>query len=315
MKNYRSIFYGTSNFGLPALEWLFKNTELIAVVTSPDKPVGRKQEILGSPIKQWAKAKDGLIIFQPNFYNDYLEQALAHLSPDIAIVADYGKIIPEKFLRIPKYRSLNLHVSLLPKYRGPSPMQTAILNREKISGVSLFVMQQKVDTGPIVSQREINLDPGETFQSLHEKSSKEAALLLEDTLEKYIRGRIKPRSQDESQVTHTRLFKKEDGKIDWQKNAEEIEAMVRALNPWPGTFAAAQTKNAKNKAQNLKIFKVQIADTKTLTPGEVKISGRKMLVGTGSTDLEILELQLEGSKRMSMVDFLAGFRGSLEKFI
>ena len=311
LRDIRTIFYGTSTFGIPAAEWLLKNTNLVAVITTPDKPVGREQEFLGSSVKQWARDNKDLNILQPEGLKDEgLNDVLADLSPDLALVADYGKIIPGTVLDIPKYKTLNLHVSLLPKYRGASPMQTAILNGEKVSGVTLFVLEPKLDTGPIIAQKEIVLEPEENFETLHKKSASLSAELLNEYLEPYVGGEIKPKPQDHSQATYTKIFSKEDGRIDWQKSAEQIERMIRALNPWPGTWSNLVGLLPGDKTKLVKIFQANLSD-KELSPGETFTQNDKLFVGTGDGALEVHELQIEGGKRLTTSQFLKGVRNKI----
>ena len=315
MKNIKTIFYGTSDFGIPALEWLYANTNLKAIVTTPDMPAGRKMEMRVSPVKQWflGETKGEAVILQPsNLKDKNFQEQLRKLNPDVALVADYGKIIPAEVLDIPKYKTLNLHVSLLPKYRGASPMQTAILNGETTSGVTLFILEPTLDTGPTIVQEKIVLDKDETYPTLHSKSAKVSADLLGKYLGDYVNGKIQPKQQNHSEATHTKLFTKEDGRIDWTKPAEEIERMVRALNPWPGVYTNLKTQNEKLKTEDkiMKIFKAEVSNKK-LAPGETLIENGRIFVGTGSNALEILELQVSGGRRMSAKEFITGLRGEI----
>src|SRR3989338_166242 len=313
MDKPRVIFFGTSAFGLPVLAWLYENTSLVAVATSPDKPVGRKQELSSSPVKQWLGDKQ-IILLQPNdLKNIYIEQVLKHLSLDVAVVASYGKIITKNILDIPRKGFLNLHVALLPKYRGAAPMQYAIWAGEKVTGVTLFVLDELLDHGPIISQKEISVDPDETFESLHKKSEDLSVELLDESLFKYLSSEIKPREQNHELATLAPSFKKEDGKIDWQKPADEIDRQIRALNPWPGTYSKIKMEKSKIKIeeQGLKIFKVEISDKK-LKPGEVEVDNKRIFIGTGTVALEILELQVSGGKRMKAADFAAGVGDKLK---
>ena len=304
MQKLRTVFFGTSEFGLPALEWLFQNTDLQAVITTPDKPSGRKQELIPSPVKQWAE-RNNIRLLQPDDLKDEVFQnVLRDLDPEVAIVASYGKIIPQKVLDIPKYKSLNLHPSLLPKYRGATPVQNAILNGDKITGTTLMLMDDKMDHGPILAQKKYDIWPKTTYPQLHEELGKLSAEVLAENWEEYVKGELTPQPQDEAKAIYVKLLTKEDGKIDWKKEASEIERQIRAFTPWPGTYTVSGE-------DTIKIFKAQISDKK-LVPGETLIENKKLFVGTASSALEILELQMPGGKRLTAEQFLTGFRGELK---
>ena len=217
----------------------------------------------------------------------------------------FGKIIQKSILDIPILGCLNVHPSLLPKYRGASPVQTAVLNGDKITGTTLMLMDEELDHGPILAQKELAIQNGETAPDLRQRLAVFSADLLAQTLPKYLAGQLRPRPQDHTQATLTWQFHKEDGHIDWTKSAEEIERMTRALNPWPGTFTNT------NLNKTIKIYQTSLSDEKKYQPGEVGIETKKIFVGTGSTDLEILELQMAGGNRMSAENFVTGFRGAL----
>jgi len=244
------IFIGTSRFALPALEKLVEaaivaanSYQISAVITPPDKPSGRKQEITPPPVKQTA-LKHNLKVFQPEKILS-IKQEINQINPDLIIVAAYGQIIPKDILDIPRFKSLNLHPSLLPKYRGSSPIQAAILNGDKITGSTLMVLDEKMDHGPIISQKKINIESSDNYQTLEEKLSHQAADLLIEILPQYFEGKIQPVSQDHDQASYTKILSRQDGKIDWQKSAQEIERMVRAFYPWPGAWTIKEGKRLK----------------------------------------------------------------------
>ncbi len=234
-KKHKIIFIGTSKFAVPILENLVKdNYQILAVVTATDKPIGRKQKITPPPIKKTA-LKHKLEILQPKKIAD-CELRVKDYNPDLIIVAAYGQIIPKNILEIAQLGSLNIHPSLLPKYRGPSPIQTAILNGEKTTGITLMLMDEKMDHGPIIAQKQTPIAPSDTYQTLEEKLALAGADLLIETLSQYLQGKIKPKPQDESQASYTKILTRQDGQINWQKSALEIERKVRAYYPWPGTW-------------------------------------------------------------------------------
>jgi len=209
------IFMGTPEFGAIILEGLIKaNYKLVLVITAPDKPVGRKQILTPSPVKVVAQ-KYKIPILQP----EKIQEAIAEIratSPGLVIVAAYGQILPKEILDIPKYGCLNFHPSLLPKYRGPSPIQYAILNGEKKTGVTIMLMNEKMDHGPILAQSALIVEEDETGQSLHNKLANLGARLLMETIPKWQKGMIKPQPQDEKKVTFTKILSREDGKINWK---------------------------------------------------------------------------------------------------
>lgn len=300
----KAVFFGTSSFGIPALEWLSQNAELLAVVTTPDKPAGRRMLLQSSPIKDWAM-QNGIKLLQPEKLKPpEFQSELASFGAEVAVLASYGKIVPQEILDIFPKGIVNIHPSLLPKYRGATPVQSAILSGDKNTGVSLMLMDKDLDHGPIISQSEYPISGEDTNESLHDKLAAESVKLLSNNFYKYLAGEIKPVEQNHAEATFTKLLTKDDGKIDWKKPAEEIERQVRALVPWPGTWT--ETPDGV-----LKIFSVAITDLK-LEPGQVTIGNNKIYIGTGFNALEILVLQIAGGRRVGAEEFLRGYRGKLE---
>jgi len=269
MRKEKIIFIGTSSFALPALENLIQEYQILAVVTAPDKPTGRKQELTPSPVKEIA-LKYGLSILQPEKILD-IKQKISKLEPDLIIVASYGQIIPQDILEIPKKNSLNLHPSLLPKYRGPSPIQIAILNGDQITGLTIIQMDSKMDHGPIIIQKETKINPDDTFQSLEARLAEEIADLIILTLPQYFKNKIEPQIQDESQVSYTKILTRDDGKIDLEQDPKKIERKVRAFYPWPGTWTEIN-------GQRIKILKVKLKDNKLFLE-LVQPAGKKPMTG------------------------------------
>ncbi len=301
LKQLKVIFMGTPDFSVPSLLSLINNSNVIAVVTQPDKKVGRKQAITPAPIKKVA-LEHKIEVLQPEKIkgNANFEKQIKDLQPDLIVVVAYGFILPQEILDIPKYGVINVHASLLPKYRGASPIQSAILNGDQETGVSLMLIDDQMDHGPVLTQESLKINDNDTFESLHDKLAQLGADLLAETLPKYIKGSIKPVTQNEKDATYCQLIKKEDGKIDWTKSAEEIERQVRAFNPWPGVFTFW-------KGKQLKVIKSKVIKSKEHNVGEIFKDNEMLAVACGKDTLEILELQIEGKKQMSAKEFLNGY--------
>jgi methionyl-tRNA formyltransferase len=299
---WRIVFFGTPSFALPTLRTLFEGSdEVIAVVTQPDREKGRGRKVVISPVKELA-LQHGLKPLQPErAKEEAFQKALEILQPDLFVVAAYGQILPKSILGIPKYGAVNVHASLLPKYRGAAPIAWAILNGEKVTGVTTMMMDEGMDTGDILLQAEIPISNEETCERLHDRLASLGARLLSETLEKMKGGEIRSIPQDHSKATYAPPLKKEDGHIDWKKGAREIDRQIRAFNPWPGAFT-------KWNDQLLKIFKGEIKEgTLAGKPGAVVWIGSDFIeVETGKGLLRIQEVQLEGRKRMNLRDFLLG---------
>lgn len=314
----RLIYMGTPSFAVPALEALIAGSragavlaegyEIVTVITRPDKPSGRKQEIVYSPVKLAALAH-GLPVWQPgSFKKPENQEALAAYRADLFIVAAFGQILPQAVLDLPRYGTLNIHASLLPKYRGSSPISEAILAGERETGVTIMLIDAGVDTGPTLLQRAIPLSESETTASLTSKLADLGASALLEVLPRWVQGQLSPLPQDSSQASHTRLLKKEDGRVDWSQPAELLARRVRAYIPWP---RACTTWRGKQ----LYILSARpLSTSSSTTPGLVSLetfsnAGRvqKVLrVATGQGSLCIDTLQLEGKKAMSADEFLRG---------
>ena len=305
------IFFGTPVFAAIVLEMLSKSKfKPAAVVTEPDKPVGRKQ-ILTPPAVKVVAQKYNIPILQPEKIRNLklplgpelgVEGEIRNLKPDLMILAAYGQMIPSEILNIPTFGSLNVHPSLLPKYRGASPIQTAILNGDKETGVTIILMDEKVDHGPIITNdKKLITNNKITTEELSKELAEFGAELLIKTLPKWLAGEIRPMPQDDLQATYTRQIKKEDGKIDWQKTAEEIERIVRAYWPWPSAYT-------KLNEKNIKIIKADILESEcNERPGTVFLtSDKKIAVACGKNTLILQELQLEGKRPMGAQEFFNG---------
>lgn len=327
----KTVFIGTPDFAVPSLRALINDTrfEVAAVVTQPDKKVGRKQILTPPPVKV-ETLKHNVNFFQPNKIEN-LKSEILKLKPDIIIVAAYAQIMPKSILEIPKYGCINIHASLLPRYRGASPIQAAIMNGDGESGITIMRMEKKVDTGPILTQMSIKILPDDTSGSLYKKLSELGAEILIPSLVGYTKGEIKPIPQDEQKASYAGLIKKKDGRIDWNKSAEEIERFVRAMNPWPGAFASLKIKNQKSPAstseagqakiknnnQILKIIEVEFQPLKinNYKAGEIFLYNNKLAVQCGKDSLIIKKVQLEGKKALPAQEFIRGQKDLIGKFL
>jgi methionyl-tRNA formyltransferase len=304
MKN-RIVFMGTPAFSVPALRAIVESKlfEICGIYTQPDKLAGRGRKTSVSPVKELAVSY-GLEVIQPKTLRSEEEVArMRSLKADIAVVSAYGKIIPENILDIPTYGCINVHPSLLPKYRGATPIPSAILNGEHITGVSIMLLDAGMDTGPLFRQKEERIDDSDNTATLSERLSIISADVLMEVLPLWLQGKIRPEPQDNSKATYTQVISKEDGKIDWNLSAVEIWRRVRAFQPWPGCFTTW-------KGRNLKISKAIPEETSTSQPGKVvrlpEKSGTTAGIECGDGILGILRLQLEGKKDMSLDEFIRG---------
>lgn len=292
------VFAGTSEFGIPTLEKL--KDQLVLIITQPDKPAGRDKKLTPPPIKLWAE-KHGLPIEQPDQIKS-LETRFRTLEPDLLLVAAYGQIIPSDILNIPKFGSINIHGSLLPKYRGASPIQTALLNGDKESGITLLKMDEKMDHGPIIAKQALVISADDTFTTLYKKLSLLASELTPRVLTDWLEGKINPTEQDHSRATFTKLLTRSDGKIDWSRPAAEIHNQIRALNPEPGTWTTLSGKTVK-------ILETEIlSDHKIELPGKLYVTDGKLAVKTLDNGLIIKKIKPEGKNEMSGRDFANGLQ-------
>jgi methionyl-tRNA formyltransferase len=282
---------------------LEKQFEIIAVVTAPDKPTGRKQVLTPSPVKKWALGANFSPIQPDKIRKPEWVSKIKELAPELIILTAFGQIIPQEILDIPKYKALNIHPSLLPKYRGASPIQSAILNGETETGVCLMIMDQELDHGQVISNLQFTISNKPTYIELSKQLSDLGAELLIKTLPDYIDGKIKPQEQNHAQATFCKLIKKEDGKIDWSKSAEEIERQIRAFQEWPESYTDFNNKILKiveadfeNRKTDYKIGKVFLDESKNLC------------AQTGNGILILKTLQLEGKKPVSAKEFINGHK-------
>ncbi len=296
------IFCGTPRFAVPSLERLAATGHRIhLVVTQPDRPKGRGLELVPSPVKQSAQKLD-LPITQPDRIktNDAFRSQLTSLNPDAIIVVGYGRIIPQWMLDLPPLGNMNLHASLLPKYRGAAPIQWAIANGETVTGNTTMRIDAGLDTGDILLQQQLPINLEDTAETLAPRLASLGADLLIETLAGLEAGTIRPRKQDDSQATLAPILKKEDGLIDFSRTAQEILNRLRGFQPWPGA-------HTRFRGKNLQILKAQPSNA-VVPPAELETIGDRLAVGCAkNTSLELLELQLEGKKPSSALAFINGY--------
>jgi methionyl-tRNA formyltransferase len=311
----RIVFIGTGDIGVPTLRALLNSEhELVGIVTQPDKPVGRDQVIEPPPIKKLITAigtvesgeghsaggqRRRIEILQPTKIKDpEATESIRKLAPDLIVVMAYGQILPKAVLEVPPLACLNVHASLLPRWRGAAPIQAAIAAGDRETGVTLMYMDQGLDTGDILLQRRVEILPNDTGGSVHDRLADVAPEALLESLRLVAAGNAPRIPQDNSIATHAPKLKREHGLIDWSESAEVIERKIRAFNPWPGAFM-------KIDNQNLKIFSASVVNVSG-QPGEILRSDKELVVGAGQRAVCLSEVQLEGKRRMTGAEFLRG---------
>jgi len=300
----RIVFIGTGEIGVPTLRALQKSEhELGGVVTQPDKPVGREQKITAPPIKKALIAggpnAGPAQTLQPARIKDReaINQIRA-LAPDVIVVMAYGQILPRAVLEIPKIACLNLHASLLPRWRGAAPIQAAIAAGDREAGMTVMYMDEGLDTGDILLQRKIDISPSETGATLHDRLAQIAPEALLESLRLLAAGNAPRIPQDQALATYAPKLNREAGRLNWNESVEAIERKIRAYNPWPGAFT-------EFSGRNLKIFAASIVDLRG-KPGEILRKDRELVVATSDRALLLTDVQLEGKRRMSAAEFLRG---------
>ena len=299
---------GTADLACPSLEALLRAPDFCvrAVVTQPDKPKGRDLKVQPGPVKKIALAHNLPVLQPPRAREETFVSQLRELAPDLIVVVAYGQILPQAILDIPRFGCLNVHTSLLPKYRGAAPIQWAIFNGDAETGVSIMKMEAGLDTGDIVSEARTPIACTDNAQTLHDRLAKLGADLLVRTLPDYIAGRVPTRPQPGEGASYARKISKEDGRIEWSRPAREIWNQIRAFTPWPGAFTYYSSDNAQSRL--LKIWSAaEDSGLRTARPGEILAAGKAgIVVACGEHALRILEVQLEGGRRMTAEKFLAG---------
>jgi len=310
----RIVFMGTPDFAVPCLDALVNNGyNIVGVVTQPDKPVGRKQSELKAPAVKEAALKHGIkTILQPEKIktSEFLE-SLSKLKPDLIVTAAYGRILPKTVLDLPEYGCINVHASLLPKYRGAAPIQWALINGDEKTGITTMFMDEGMDTGDILLTKEIAIEPDMNSQELFDRLKELGAETLLETLKALECGTLKRIPQDHTRAVYAPMITKETGLIDWNKSAREIHNLVRGVNPWPGAYTFY-------KSKRMKVWKTQVLDSSTAIapenaadadflkiaasqpPGKIiKITKQSIIAATGDGCLKITELQFDNGKRLS----------------
>lgn len=304
------IFMGTSAFAIPVLSELVKTVEEVMVYTKPDKPSGRGRQLRESPVKKTALEMN-IPIRQPKSLltkisgTSHVVDEICELNPDVIVVASYGLLLPKTVIDHPRYGCLNIHPSLLPRYRGPSPIMTAILDGQSTTGVSVMRMDEGLDTGPILAQKEMVIRSEDTTKSLTDALFVQGAALLVQVLADLVNGQIEPLPQDESMATHTRKVVKSDGKADWSLPAIQIERQIRAFNPWPILHSSW-------KGKDIRIIEaVAVQTSRKGTPGKVIKLDEESPVGiiTGDGIIVAKKLQLAGGKPITSKQFITGHPG------
>ena len=300
----RILFMGTPDFSVPTLEALIESEhEVVAVVSQPDRPKGRGKQLQPTPVKEVALAHE-IPVYQPNRVREEgFMESMEALDLDLAVVVAFGQILPKAMLSIPKHGCMNIHASLLPKYRGAGPIQWSVINGDQVSGVTTMYMDVGMDTGDMLLKEEVVLDPKETGGSLFGKLSTIGGPLILKTIEQLENGTLVRVKQNDDDATHAPMLEKKQGNVDWKSNAVDIERLIRGLNPWPSAYTYLDGK----------MLKLWEADVVTIDEGDeepgavLKADGDGMLVKCGTAGLQITSLQLQGKKRMSAADFLRGY--------
>ena len=300
----RVVFLGTPEFAVPSLQALSAKHEIVAVFTQPDRPKGRGNQVAQSAVKMAATAL-GLPVYQPERIRrpEVVEQ-LKNFNPDLMVVVGYGQIIPQTIIDIPKHGILNVHASLLPKYRGAAPIQWAIANGESETGVTIMQIDAGLDTGDMLLQERVRIGPDETAPEVSARLAPLGATLLLEAIAQMEAGRIHREKQNDAEATHAPILKKEDGRIEWTQPATRIYNRLRGFTPWPGAYATFRD-------QQLLVVRARLADHSSgaLSPGILRVDKRRLFAGCGdNTVLELLEVQPAGKKRMQADAFLNGYK-------
>jgi len=296
-----TIFFGTEAFARNILESLVNSEQIFVdlVITKPDQKIGRKQEPQENPVKKFAK-KHKLAIRQP----EDLDHLQIEGDIDIGVAAQFGKIIPKSLLNTPKYGILNVHTSLLPKFRGPAPIQTALLKGVSKTGVTIMKMDEGLDTGPILLQKVIEIEPTDKYPNLSKKLAQLGSKALLAAIPKYINNELEPKPQQEEQATTTNHFTRKDGKIDWRDDAEDIYNQYRAFTPWPGIWT-------KWNDQRLKLQEIKTVE-KDIEEGKIEVDNNNLFIGCGKNAISVQEIQPSGKQKMEIKDFINGYGDRIE---
>jgi len=299
------IFFGSDEFGIPSLCEIKKNFDLLAVVTAPDKPKGRGLKLLPTPVKKWAE-ENSINVFTPEIFDYDFISRLKSLNPDLIVLISYGKKLPFEIIKIPRLCCLNLHPSLLPKYRGAAPIEWTLINGEKETGITVIKMNEKIDEGEIILQKKFPVLPDDDAITLKNRLSIASGEILIDAIEKIKKG--EKGIKQKGKPSYARKLKKEDGKIIWSKKAIEIYNLIRGVVEWPTAFTYIETEKGKKL---IKIFKSEIGKEKEKSGkgGEIIEIGNDFIeVACGEGTIKIKEIQIEGKRKMKTSEFLRGHK-------
>jgi methionyl-tRNA formyltransferase len=297
----RVVFFGSAEIGFPSLEALLSSPqdEVAAVVTQPDRPAGRNRKMTPCPVKSFAQER-GIAVLSPEKVKESLAE-LAALAADLFVVVAYGQYIPPAVLALPRHRAINLHPSLLPKYRGASPIQWAVANGDTLTGVTILYVSEKMDAGEILLQSPVPIGPEDTSVTLEPVLAEEGARLLMAAVQQIRAGTVRPAPQDDSAATEVRKLAKEDGRLDWSLPAETLRNRIRGFTPWPGCYCELPD------GQRLNVIKASVEEICTGVPGELlEASGAGPLIATGRGGLRLLEVQPPGKRIMDGSSYLRG---------
>lgn len=301
------VFMGTPDFSTGVLEMLIQEYDVIAVVTQPDRPVGRKKILTPPPVKKVA-LEHNIPVYQPEKLNNSSElEEIINLKPDLIVTAAFGQLLPKSLLDAPKHKAINVHASLLPKYRGGAPIHYAVMNGEKKTGITIMYMAEKLDAGNIISQDEVEILENDTVGEVHDKLATLGTDLLKRTLPTIFNGTNDSIVQDDSLATFASNISREDERIDWTKDAQTIHNHIRGLSPWPVAYTTMDGKN-------LKLWRSEIVENVKGEPGEIiETTKDAMIVATGSEDgVALTEIQLAGKKRVKTRDYISGLQSKID---
>ncbi len=305
LTDLKIIFFGTSVFSEKILSELLKQVPIALVVTQPDRPAGRKKELLAPPVKDLA-LRENLPLKQFSKIDQPALDFIRQIEPDLIVVASYGLILPQALLEIPAFGCVNVHPSLLPKYRGATPIQGALLNGDQETGVTLMIMNEKMDAGDILIQEKVPVEKDETYPALQDKLIAVAARMIGPTLENLINGKIQPRKQADEEATYVKMIKKQDGLIDWHRSADEIYNQYRAYSYWPQIYSFWEGKRII--LEKIALPELKNAQAKRLiAAGKIAKQDEKVLVGTGTQPIELVTVKLEGKKSLPIQEFIKGY--------
>lgn len=299
----RIIYMGTPDIAVPAFEALVESEhEVIAAITQPDRSKGRHKDLIACPVKE-AALKHGIPVLQPEKARDtsFIDE-IKELNPDLIVVMAYGQILTKEFLEVPKYGCINIHASLLPKYRGAAPISAVIAAGESETGITTMYMDEGLDTGDMLLKTVISIEEKETTETLEEKIALAGGPLIIETIEKLLDGSLERIKQNEAEATYIPMIKKEEGHINWDESAEIIERKTRAFYPWPGTYAM-------HNGSRIKVYSADITEDSSDETGKIlSISSEGIKVSCKEGSLIITDLQAEGKKRMPVADFIRGYK-------